>query len=310
MRTRALGGLTVSAIGLGSLALTGGYGAVDEPTAIATIRRALDLGVTLLDTADFYAGGELERLLGKAIADRRDEAVVATRGGAVFTGAGRPTEFDGTGTFLRDACDASLRRLGVDHIDLYYLARPDHRVPIEESVAGLAALVQAGKVRHIGLSEVPADLLRRAQRVHPVTALQSEYSLWERGIEAEILPAVRELGIGFVAHSPLGRGFLTGTLFDAAQLGPDDYRRRQPRFGAESLARQWPRLEQAWQIADRYGITLTQLALAWLLGQGEDIVPIPGTRTGAHLAENADAATVSLDPGEVKELAGLLTTDG
>jgi aryl-alcohol dehydrogenase-like predicted oxidoreductase len=310
MHTRTLGGLTVSAIGLGSLALTGGYGAVDEPTAIGTVRRALDLGVTLLDTADFYRGGELERLLGKAIAGRRDEAVLATRGGAVFTDGSRPTEFNGTPSFLRQACDESLRRLGVDHIDLYYLARPDPRVPIEESVGALAALVDAGKVRHIGLSEVPAELLYRAQRVHPIAALQSGYSLWERGIEAEILPAARELGVGFVAHSPLGRGFLTGTLPGAEQLAPGDYRRRQPRFGAGSLARQRLQLVPAERMAGRCGITPAQLALAWLLAQGEDIVPIPGTRTAAHLAENADAAAVSLAPGEVKELAGLFATGG
>jgi aryl-alcohol dehydrogenase-like predicted oxidoreductase len=310
MHTRTLGGLTVPAIGLGSLALTGGYGAVDEETAVTTVRRALDLGVTLLDTADFYAGGELERLLGKAVAGRRDEAVLATRGGAVCTDGSRPTEFNGTPDFLRRACDASLRRLGVDHIDLYYLARPDPGVPVEESVGGLAALVDAGKVWQIGLCEVPAELLYRAYHVHPVAALQSGYSLWERGVEAEILPVVRELGIGFVAHSPLGRGFLTGTLSGADQLAPGDYRRRQPRFEAESLARGRLRLVPAERIAGRYGITLGQLALAWLLAQGEDIVPIPGTRTGAHLAENAAAATVSLSPGEVKELAGLFTTDG
>ncbi|WP_050512185.1 aldo/keto reductase [Streptomyces rimosus] len=308
MRHRQLGtgGPTAAAIGFGTLALVGGYGAVDEETAQATVRQALDLGVTLLDTADFYGGGEIERLVGRAVAGRREDALIATRGGAVFTGAARPTTFDCRPEQLRRACDASLRRLDVDHIDLYYLARVDPAVPVEDSVGGLAELVAAGKVRWIGLSEVSAEQLRRAHRVHPVTALESEYSLWERGIEDEILPTARELGVGLVAHSPLGRGFLAGGLGSAHDLVPGDFRCRQQRFADQRLRRDRRRLAAAEGIAAAHGLSLAQLSLAWLLARGEDIVPIPGTRTAAHLAQNAAAADAVLDPDEAEQLSTVL----
>ncbi|MFJ9445085.1 aldo/keto reductase [Kitasatospora sp. NPDC101235] len=300
-------GLTTGAVGLGTLGLTGGYGAVGADEAVRAVRTALDLGITLLDTADFYGGGEIERLVGRAVAGRRDEAVIATRGGAIFTDGSRPTSFDGSPDFLRRACDASLARLGTDHIDLYYLARPDPSAPIEETVGGLAALVEAGKVRHIGLSEVPADLLRRAHSVHPVTALESEYSLWSRGLEDDILPTARELGVGLVAHSPLGRGFLAGALSSTDQLGPSDYRRRQERFTAGNLARDHARLDPARRIARHHGVSLATLALAWLLGQERHLVPIPGSRSDEHLRQNATAADLDLDQAELDTLADLLT---
>lgn len=309
MHTRELGALRVGAVGLGTLPLAGGYGAVGRADAIAAVRGALDLGMTLIDTADFYGGGEVEELVGRALAGRRSEAVIATRGGAVLRGAARPTEFDGSPAFLREACDASLRRLGTDHIDLYTLARPDPRVPIEESTGALADLVTAGKVRHIGLSEVPGDTLRRAHRVHPVAALQSEYSLWERGHEAHALAAARALGVGFVAHTPLGRGFLTGAIASADGLGPADYRRRQPRFAPEALARDTRLLAAARPHAHRLGITLGQLALAWLLTREPGLVPIPGSRDGGHLAENAAAADRRLPDETMAALDGLFAQD-
>ncbi|MFE6049471.1 aldo/keto reductase [Kitasatospora sp. NPDC056446] len=300
-------GLATGAIGLGTLGLAGGYGGVDADEAVRAVRTALDLGTTLIDTADFYGGGEVERLVGRAVAGRRDEAVIATRGGAVFTDGARPTAFDGSPAFLRRACDASLARLGTDVIDLYYLARPDPSVPVEETVGGLAALVEAGKVRHIGLSEVPAGLLRRAHAVHPVTALESEYSLWSRGLEDDVLPTARELGVGLVAHSPLGRGFLAGTLSSADQLGPADYRRRQERFATGNLARDHARLEPARAIARRHGVPLATLALAWLLAQDPHLVPIPGSRSDEHLRQNATACDLSLDRTELDTLAAVLT---
>jgi len=305
MHTRKLGDLVVAAVGLGTLPLSAGYGPVDPAAAAAVLRRALDLGLTLVDTADFYGGGAVEELVGRALSGRRSEAVLATRGGAILRGSARPTEFDGSPGFLRRACADSLRRLGTDHIDLYYLARPDPRVPIEESVGALAELVAAGMVREIGLSEVSGELLRRAHAVHPVAALQSEYSLWERGHEADALPTARELGVGFVAHTPLGRGFLTGTLDSADRLAPNDYRRRQPRFAPEALARDYARLEAARPHAARLGVSLGELALAWLLARDPGLVPIPGTRSGAHLAANAAAARLVLPPELVAELSGL-----
>jgi aryl-alcohol dehydrogenase-like predicted oxidoreductase len=278
---------------------------VDEQDAAAALHRALDLGVRLIDTADFYAGGEVERLVGRALAGRRGQALVATRGGAVFSGPARPTGFDGSPAFLRSACEASLRRLGTDHIDLYYLARPDPRVPIEESVGALAGLVDAGKVRFVGLSEVSADDLRRAHAQYPITALQSEYSLWERGVEAGPLPAALDLGIGFVAHTPLGKGFLSGALGAGESLGAQDYRRRQPRFAAAELTHAGAELDRARPAARSLGATLAQLALAWVLARHPAITAIPGTRTGGHVAENAAAADLVLPPEVVRELESL-----
>jgi aryl-alcohol dehydrogenase-like predicted oxidoreductase len=306
LRNLGQAGPVSSAIGLGTLALVGGYGAVDADTAVATVGAALDAGVSMLDTADFYGGGEIERLVGKAIRGRRTDALVATRGGARFTGAARPTSFDGSPAYLRRACDDSLRRLGVDHIDLYYLARVDPEVPVTESVGGLAELVAAGKIVHIGLSEVTGEQLRAAHAVHPVSAVQSEYSLWAPAVEAEVLPLTRELGIGFVAHSPLGRGFLTGRIDSADQLAPGDFRRRLERFADAPLRRDRQRWRAAEKLAADRGVTPGQLAIAWLLARGPHVVPIPGTRSAAHLAENVAATRIELSEAEITLLAATL----
>jgi aryl-alcohol dehydrogenase-like predicted oxidoreductase len=308
MDNRKLGGLISSAVGLGTLALAGAYGAVAEDEAVAAVRGALDLGVTLLDTADFYGGGEVERRVGRAIAGRRGEAVVATRGGARFTeGSGkRPDRIDGSPQYLREACEASLRRLGVDCIDLYYLARVDPQVPVEESVGALGELVAEGKIRHIGLSEVPVQVLRRAHATAPVSALESEYSLWERGVEDEVLPAARELGIGLVAFSPLGRGFLTGGLTSPEQLGEGDIRRNHARFDQDNFTANRQLVVGVEQMAAELDVPAAQLALAWLLSRGDDVVPIPSTRSLTHLRTNADAATITLTPAQSARLADSL----
>ncbi|MGI5455118.1 aldo/keto reductase [Streptomyces sp. CA-249302] len=308
VRTRTLGrGLTVSAVGLGCLGLSGGYGEAPEAGSVALLRRAVDEGVTLLDTADFYGGGACEELVGRAVAGRRDEVVLATRGGVrSAVPGGPPSVTDGRPAYLRQACEASLRRLGTDRVDLYYLARVDPEVPVEESVGALAELVAEGKVRHLGLSEAGAGQLRRAHAVHPLSALESEYSLWERHVEDEILPAARALGIGFVAHSPLGRGFLTGTLDSADRLGARDIRRNHPRFSAGNLARNRALLGAVEETAARYEVTTGQLVLAWLLSRGPDVVPIPGTRSEAHLLLNIGAAGLELTADESARLAALL----
>lgn len=310
MEHRQLGvaGPLVSAVGWGCLGLTGGYGGVDAAAAPALVRDVLDQGVTLLDTADFYGGGEVERLLGGALAGRRDEAVIATRGGAVFSGSERPTSFDGSPEFLRAACEASLRRLGTDRIDLYYLARVDPEVPVEESVGGLADLVAEGKIGHIGLSEVSPGVLRRAHAVHPVAAVASEYSLWSRDVESEVLPTARELGVGFVACSPLGRGFLTGTVA-TERLAEGDYRRNHPRFAPDNAGRNRILLDAAAEIAADAGIPLGRLALAWVLAQGDDVVPIPGTVRRAHLLENTAAAAERLSSAQAARLAACFPAD-
>ncbi|WP_328304460.1 aldo/keto reductase (plasmid) [Streptomyces sp. NBC_00435] len=309
MHTRTLGksGPAVSAVGLGCLGLTGAYGQAPEDASLALLRRAVDSGVTLLDTADFYGGGAGEELIGRAVADCRDEVVLATRGGvsAAFPG-GPPTLIDGTPARLKQACEDSLRRLGTDRIDLYYLGRIDPAVPVEESVGALAELVAVGKVRHIGLSEAGPDQLRRAHAVHPVAALESEYSLWERHVEDDILPVTRELGIGFVAHSPLGRGFLTGTLTSTEGFGDKDIRRNHPRFQGENFDRNRVLLAAVQEAAAVRGVTTGQLVLAWLLSRGEDIVPIPGTRSEKHLLLNAAAADITLTAAESDRLAALL----
>ncbi|GLZ31915.1 oxidoreductase [Lentzea sp. NBRC 105346] len=296
MKQRTLGtsGPSVSALGLGLMGMSEFYGATDDEQSIATIHRALDLGVNLLDTADVYGGGHNEQLLGRALAGRRrDEAVVATKFGV------RPQDgvatVDSTPEYARQAVDASLARLGIDHIDVYYLHRRDPEVPIEDTVGALADLVALGKIRHIGLSEVSADTLRRAHAVHPIAALQSEYSLWERGLEAEVLPAARELGVAVVPYSPVGRGFLTGTVTDLDSLAPDDYRRVDPRFQGDNLTRNLALAERVKTLAEQVGATPTQLALAWLLHQGPDVIPIPGTKRISYLEQNAAAADVNLD---------------
>jgi aryl-alcohol dehydrogenase-like predicted oxidoreductase len=294
MNHRTLGrdGLDVSALGLGCMGMSEFYGPADDAESIATIHRALSLGITLLDTADMYGPYTNEQLVGTAIADRRDEVVLATKFGVVREEGSR--RVDSSPEYAKQACEASLRRLGVDHIDLYYMHRRNPDVPIEETVGGMAELVDEGKVRHLGLSEVNSDTLRAACAVHPIAALQSEWSLWTRGIEAEIVPAARELGVGIVPYSPVGRGFLTGRYASVDDLSPDDFRRYNPRFQGDNLTDNLAIVERVREVADDVGCTPVQLALAWLLHQGDDVVPIPGTKRVAYVEENAEAADVGL----------------
>jgi aryl-alcohol dehydrogenase-like predicted oxidoreductase len=296
-------GPTVSPLGLGCMGMSEFYGAADEGEAIATIHRALELGVTLLDTADAYGPHTNERLVGKAIAGRRDEVVLATKFGLVRDPENsRARGLNGTPDYVRSSCEGSLERLGVDHIDLYYLHRVDPATPIEETVGAMAGLVQDGKVRHIGLSEAGPETLRRASAVHPIAALQTEYSLWSRDPEDEILPTARELGIGFVAYSPLGRGFLSGQIQSPEDLGPDDFRRFSPRFQGENFQRNLELVRAVQEIAADKGCTPSQLALAWVLAQGDDIVPIPGTKRRGYLEENMAALDVELTPGDLERI--------
>jgi aryl-alcohol dehydrogenase-like predicted oxidoreductase len=306
---RTLGqGLTVSAIGLGCMGMSDFYGPSEEATNLAVLHHALDIGVNFLDTADMYGVGENERLLSKVLRQRRDEVVLATKFGNVRAPDGAMLRIDGSPEYVRSACDASLQRLGVDQIDLYYQHRVDPTVPIEETVGAMAELVRAGKVRHLGLSEAAPDTIRRAAAVHPITALQSEYSLWTRDVEDEILPTCRELGIGFVPYSPLGRGFLTGRIHDAEELPEGDWRRTNPRFQADNAARNRALVDAVTDLAQARDCTPAQLALAWLLHQGEDIVPIPGTRKIARLDENAAAASIALDMHELTRIEQVLAT--
>ena len=295
MQTRRLGrsGLTVSAVGLGCMSMTDIYGPADPAEAEKTIRHALDRGITFIDTADMYANGKNEELVGRALAGRRSEAVLATKFGNLRLPDGS-TGVNGRPDYVPQACEASLKRLGVDVIDLYYLHRVDPNVPIEETVGAMARLVEAGKVRYLGLSEAGAATIRRANDVHPITALQSEYSLWSRDLEAEILPACRALGIGVVPYSPLGRGFLTGQIRSDADLAEKDRRRDMPRFRDDNLARNGALLDGLRSIAETRGATPAQIALAWLLSRGEDVVPIPGTKRPARLTENAASLEVAL----------------
>ncbi|MFI8996945.1 aldo/keto reductase [Streptomyces sp. NPDC053542] len=296
--TRQLGALTVSAQGLGCMGMSHGYGASDDAQSIATIHRALDLGVSLLDTSDFYGAGHNEELVGRAVAGRRDDAVIATKFGFANK-LGEPTAIRGDAAYVRQACDASLRRLGVDHIDLYYQHRVDPEVPIEETVGAMAELVAAGKVRHLGLSEASAETIRRAHAVHPIAALQSEWSLWTRDLEEEIAPVCRELGIGIVPFSPLGRGFLTGQYRSVDGLAEGDVRRTQPRFADGNLERNLAIVEQLNELAAEKGITAGQLALAWVQHRGADVVPIPGTRREKYLLENVAAVAIGLSADEL-----------
>ncbi|HEX6312798.1 MAG TPA: aldo/keto reductase [Acidimicrobiia bacterium] len=300
LATRRLGteGLEVSAQGLGCMGMSWAYGAADESEAVATIHRALELGVTLLDTADVYGAGANEELVGTAIAGRRDEVVVATKFGIVFGPGGRRSA-TGTPEYVREACHASLRRLRVDVIDLYYQHRADPDVPIEDTVGAMVELVAAGKVRYLGLSEASADTMRRASTVHAISALQSEWSLWSRDVEAEELPTARELGIGIVPYSPLGRGFLTGRITGASDLADDDFRRTQPRFRGDNLTRNLELVERVRALATEKGVTPGQLALSWVQQQGDDVVPIPGTKRRTHLEENVGALDVELAPGDL-----------
>jgi aryl-alcohol dehydrogenase-like predicted oxidoreductase len=304
MQRRTLGdGLSVSAEGLGCMGMSEFYGTADEGEALATIHRALDRGVDLLDTADMYGPFTNERLVGKAIAGVRDRVVLATKFGNERAPDGSRIGVNGRPDYVRSACDASLERLGVDVIDLYYQHRVDPNTPIEDTWGALSELVAAGKVRHLGISEAAAATIRRAHAVHPVAALQTEYSLWTRDPETNgILDTVRELGIGFVAYAPLGRGFLSGRISSTDDLEPDDFRRHNPRFQGENFRRNLDMVDRVRQIASEKGATPGQLALAWVLAQGADIVPIPGTKRVAYLEENLNALDIVLDAGDLARL--------
>lgn len=304
MRTRRLGraGLEVSALGLGCMGMSEFYGPGDDAQSVAVIHRALELGVTFLDTADMYGPFVNEQLVGRAIAGRRDEVVVATKFGNARGEHGERLGVRGDAEYVRACCEASLRRLGVEHIDLYYQHRVDVEVPIEETWGALAELVAAGKVRHLGISEASAESIRRANAVHPITALQSEWSLWSRDLEDEIIPTARELGIGLVPYSPLGRGFLTGEIRSIDDLAPDDFRRHSPRFTGANFARNLELVTRVEELAGERGCTPGQLALAWLLHQGDDVVPIPGTKRIAYLEENVGALDVTLTDEDLRRI--------
>jgi aryl-alcohol dehydrogenase-like predicted oxidoreductase len=304
MEVRKLGeqGLVVSALGLGCMGMSDFYGPTDDVESVATIHRAIDLGVTFFDTADMYGPFKNEELLGLALRGRRDRVVVATKFGNRRSPEGAFLGVSGRPEYVRECCEASLRRLGVDHIDLYYQHRVDPTVAIEETVGAMAELVRAGKVRYLGLSEAGPATIRRAHAVHPISALQTEYSLWTRDPEEGILPAVRELGIGFVPYSPLGRGFLTGRFRSPADIPEGDWRRMNPRFQGENFEKNLALVARVTEIARARGVTPAQLALAWVLGQGKDVAPIPGTRRRTSLEENVAAVGVILTPQELAKL--------
>jgi aryl-alcohol dehydrogenase-like predicted oxidoreductase len=292
----------VSELGLGCMGMSDSYGTPDEAEALRTLERALELGVTFWDTADVYGLGANERLVGRALAGHRDGVELATKFGNVRDAQGSYGGVDGRPEYARSACEASLRRLGVEHIDLYYLHRVDPGVPIEETVGAMAELVAEGKVRHLGLSEAAPSTIRRAAAVHPIAALQSEYSLWQRDIEAEVLPTLRELGVGLVPFSPLGRGLLAGAVSSVDELEPSDLRRLLPRFQGDSLDRNLELAERVRALAAERGATPAQLALAWVLSQGDDVVPIPGTKRRAYLEQNAAATRLALDASDLAAL--------
>ena len=303
-------GLEVSAQGLGCMGMTWAYGKGDERSGLETIHRARELGITFLDTAEVYGPHTNEELVGRAVEGRRDEFEIATKFGFVIN-PDRPTDraTDGSPANVRRACEGSLKRLGTDHIDLFYQHRVDPNVPIEETVGAMAELIGEGKVRYLGLSEASAETIRRAHATHPLTAVQSEYSLWTRDPEDEVLGTLRELGIGLVAYSPLGRGFLTGQIRSMADLPDDDWRRTNPRFQEEALQENLALADRVTEIAERRGITPAQLALAWVMAQGADIVPIPGTKSPRRLEENAAAADIQLSPEDVEELSNAISPE-
>lgn len=303
MEQRRLGGqgLVVSALGLGCMGMSWAYGPRDDAESVDTVHEAIDLGITFFDTAEVYGPFENEKLLGRALQGRRDRVVIATKFGFKIGPDGKTAGTDSRPEHVKEVVDASLQRLGTNHIDLLYQHRVDPNVPIEDTVGAMAEAVRAGKIRYIGLSEASPKTLRRAHAVHPISALQTEYSLWERGVETEILPTCRELGIGFVPYSPLGRGFLTGHVKRAEEYGPDDVRRNHPRFQGDNFDRNLQIVEAVRRLAARKGCTPAQIALAWLLHQGEDVVPIPGTKRRTYLRDNAAAVGVRL----TQELADL-----